>query len=180
MRSRGRLQRNARGHPPARVSGAVETHGRVIPRRPVAAVHPIELRRWAHALGFRGHWLTKSCRWSTTFRRLREKRTEWQIAHRANQRDDGEATSPDDEIDLVPHFAYEGRGWPTAGQAHLAACRRREAAAARQAARDALLDERRSRWPTETQSGAHRTDDDSSSSRVPGASPPTTGRCRAT
>lgn len=31
----------------------------------------LNLQRWAHDLGHRGHWLTKSRRWSTTFRALR-------------------------------------------------------------------------------------------------------------
>ena len=31
----------------------------------------LNLRRWAHMLGFRGHFLTKSQRYSTTFRAIR-------------------------------------------------------------------------------------------------------------
>ena len=36
------------------------------------------LRRWAHMLGFGGHFLTKSRYYSVTFRVLREARTVWQ------------------------------------------------------------------------------------------------------
>ena len=42
------------------------------PERPYA-----RLRRWAHMLGFGGHFLTKSRRYSTTFRVLRENRVIW-------------------------------------------------------------------------------------------------------
>src|SRR5205823_413158 len=37
----------------------------------------LRLRAWAHTLGFRGHWLTKSRRYSTTFAALRAARHEW-------------------------------------------------------------------------------------------------------
>ena len=39
----------------------------------------LRLRRWAHALGFRGHCFTKSRRYSTTFTRLRQARHEHQL-----------------------------------------------------------------------------------------------------
>ncbi len=39
------------------------------------------LRRWAHALGFSGHVLTKSRRYSTTFSCLREERQAWRLAN---------------------------------------------------------------------------------------------------
>jgi hypothetical protein len=38
------------------------------------------LRRWAHMLGFRGHFLTKSQRYSTTFGALRADRRTWRLA----------------------------------------------------------------------------------------------------
>src|SRR6266540_4502999 len=37
---------------------------------------PLRLRQWAHMLGFRGHWSTKSRRYSTTFTALRRARVE--------------------------------------------------------------------------------------------------------
>jgi len=40
----------------------------------------LNLRRWAHMLGFRGHFLTKSRRYSTTFTALREERRTWRLA----------------------------------------------------------------------------------------------------
>jgi hypothetical protein len=39
----------------------------------------LNLRRWAHMLGFRGHFLTKSQRYSSTFRALRAVRRIWRL-----------------------------------------------------------------------------------------------------
>ncbi|MBV9922179.1 MAG: replication initiation protein [Pseudonocardia sp.] len=39
----------------------------------------LNLRRWAHMLGFRGHFLTKSQRYSVTFKALREQRRTWRL-----------------------------------------------------------------------------------------------------
>ena len=39
----------------------------------------LNLRRWAHMLGFRGHFLTKSQRFSTTFRAIRADRRLWRL-----------------------------------------------------------------------------------------------------
>jgi hypothetical protein len=39
----------------------------------------LNLRRWAHMLGFRGHFLTKSQRYSTTFKELRGRRRIWRL-----------------------------------------------------------------------------------------------------
>ena len=40
----------------------------------------LNLRRWAHMLGFRGHFLTKSHRYSTTFTALRAVRRAWRLS----------------------------------------------------------------------------------------------------
>ena len=40
---------------------------------------PLGLRRWAHMLGFRGHFLTKSRRYSTTFTAMRGQRQAWRL-----------------------------------------------------------------------------------------------------
>src|SRR6185295_19046133 len=39
----------------------------------------LQLRRWAHMLGFRGHFLTKSRRYSTTFGAIRTERRTHQL-----------------------------------------------------------------------------------------------------
>ena len=59
----------------------------------------LNLRRWAHMLGFRGHFLTKSQRYSTTFRAIRGERRSWRVRHELDQlaRDTwGEAGDPID------------------------------------------------------------------------------------
>ncbi|GAA3083643.1 hypothetical protein GCM10010464_54620 [Pseudonocardia yunnanensis] len=45
------------------------------------------LQRWAHMLGFRGHFLTKSQRYSTTFGALRHGRRTWRLAEDLAQLD---------------------------------------------------------------------------------------------
>ena len=40
---------------------------------------PLNLRRWAHMLAFRGHFLTKSQRYSVTFRAIRADRRLWRL-----------------------------------------------------------------------------------------------------
>ncbi|MBP2061709.1 hypothetical protein J2Z30_002718 [Streptomyces iranensis] len=43
----------------------------------VVELAPLRLRLWAHALGYRGHVLTKSRRYSTTYEQLRAVRAEY-------------------------------------------------------------------------------------------------------
>lgn len=45
----------------------------------------LNLRKWAHMLGFRGHFLTKSRHYSTTFRAIRAEQHLFQIAYTLNQ-----------------------------------------------------------------------------------------------
>ncbi|NMH95390.1 hypothetical protein HF519_28335 [Pseudonocardia bannensis] len=40
----------------------------------------LNLRKWAHMLGFRGHFLTKSRRYSTTFRAIHGDQRTWRLA----------------------------------------------------------------------------------------------------
>ncbi len=60
------------------------------------------LSRWAHDLGHRGHFLTKSRQYSVTFTHLRELRKIWQI-----QNSESETTSFDMES-----LYWVGGGWP--------------------------------------------------------------------
>jgi hypothetical protein len=46
----------------------------------LAQYEGLNLRRWAHMLGFRGHFLSKSQRFSTTFKALRDQRRRWRLA----------------------------------------------------------------------------------------------------
>ncbi|WP_428961225.1 replication initiator [Micromonospora fluostatini] len=64
------------------------------------------LRRWAHMLGYGGHFLTKARRYSVTFGLLRDTRASYRRA------DDGSIT--------VGALAFVGSGWLTDGDALLA------------------------------------------------------------
>jgi hypothetical protein len=78
------------------------------------------LRRWAHMLGFGGHFLTKSHRHRVTFRLLRDNRTLWRRTQTAGP----EADDPvaEHETVLVANFLqFVGAGWHTTGDALLAA-----------------------------------------------------------
>jgi hypothetical protein len=87
---------------------------------PVAS--PLALNRWTHMLGYRGHFLTKSRRYSVTFTQLRQAR----ITHRRKQRHPGGEKDPwgrdlDDRIVLVTSaWRYAGTGHATTGQHELA------------------------------------------------------------
>jgi hypothetical protein len=68
----------------------------------------LALRRWAHMLGFGGHFLTKSRAYSVTFTQLRAARTEYQAAD-ARQRDG----LPDTAL-LLNHWTYTAQtDWRT-------------------------------------------------------------------
>ncbi len=59
----------------------------------LAAYEGLNLRRWAHMLGFRGHFLTKSHRYSATFTALRARRRTWRLLHDLAQLD-ADTTDP--------------------------------------------------------------------------------------
>ena len=95
----------------------------------------LKLRRWAHTLGFRGHWLTKSRRYSTTLGALRSARAEWS----ANRRDPTPALP---ESTMVKDWRYLGRGWENPGDEWFARTGAAAVADARVLAREARLAER--------------------------------------
>jgi hypothetical protein len=75
------------------------------------------LRRWAHMLGFGGHFLTKSRRYSVTFRILRDARVIWRRTTTHEQ----DAAEHDEETTVViKTLVYTGAGWRTTGDALLA------------------------------------------------------------
>ena len=108
--------------------------------------HPgyVSLRRWAHMLGFGGHFLTKARRYSIRFRDLRQAR----ITYRRRQ-DTGPEHGPirtadhtdDETILIVGTFTYAGTGWKTSGDALLANTAADQARKRREAGRDQLADE---------------------------------------
>ena len=78
-----------------------------------------KLTTWAHMLGFRGHFSTKSRRYSTTLGALRQAR----IDHTQHQHDEittGRLPFDDDQILVVAHWRYLGQGM-TPGEALLTA-----------------------------------------------------------
>jgi hypothetical protein len=102
------------------------------------------LRRWAHMLGFGGHFLTKARAYSIRFRDLRDAR----IAYRRTQ-DTGPEHGPirtadhaDEETTLViGTLTYTGTGWRTTGDAMLANTAADQARKRRQAGHEQLADE---------------------------------------
>jgi hypothetical protein len=92
-----------------------------------AAYADIRLQLWAHTCGFRGHFLTKSRRYSTTFGALRAERQRWRLANKSDSADGSEKSpsesDPDggvpDQIE-VSDWQYEGSGYVTAGDVCLA------------------------------------------------------------
>jgi hypothetical protein len=74
----------------------------------------LNLRRWAHQLGFGGHWSTKSRRYSTTFTALRRARIRAALARRQGSTEPldawGRAASEEATVALSA-WAYRGRGY---------------------------------------------------------------------
>jgi hypothetical protein len=101
----------------------------------------LKLRRWAHMLGFRGHWQTKSRRYSTTMTVLRRARAEY--ARRRRARDgvplDAWGRPEDGElVETVASWAFVGRGYQTEGEAWLALSAAARARERRRVAREEL------------------------------------------
>ncbi|MDT0341918.1 replication initiation protein [Streptomyces sp. DSM 44938] len=63
----------------------------------------LRLRAWAHMLGFRGHFSTKSRRYSTTLGALRDARAQW-------RRQQAGEHGPEETTLVVAHWAYAGTG----------------------------------------------------------------------
>ena len=74
------------------------------------------IRLWAHTCGFRGHFLTKSRRYSTTFQALRSERQQWRLAERQKVASEA-CVLPQEE---VREWRYEGSGYVTAGDVCIA------------------------------------------------------------
>ena len=98
------------------------------------------LRRWAHMLGFGGHFGTRSRRYSTTLRALRAARRTWRRHELVETREHPEETTL-----VVGSWTYAGSGWRNTADALLATSAAARARERRRTARDELsvLDERR-------------------------------------
>ena len=97
------------------------------------------LTKWLHMLGFRGHFSTKSRRYSVTLSQLRAERRHWR-----RQQDHAQHLGPngldaeDTTLVVLKQWTFDGVGWLTTGDAALAAS---SAARAREHREAARLDE---------------------------------------
>lgn len=120
----------------------------------LAEFEPLRLRKWAHMLGFRGHFSSKSRRYSTTLGTLRAVRTDYRQTEthtRLGIADDDRVVTlkPGDELgDVEPgtivilgHWRYAGHGY-TDGQQPYADTIRDDLMASRRIARDLARQER--------------------------------------
>jgi hypothetical protein len=101
----------------------------------------LRLRAWAHMLGFRGHWSTKSRRYSTTMTALRRARVTF--AKRRRARDgiplDAWGRPEDDQaVIVVASWVYVGSGYETEGERWLALSAAARAREHRRIAREEL------------------------------------------
>jgi hypothetical protein len=92
------------------------------------------LRRWAHMLGYRGHFATKSRRYSTTLKALRAARADYR-----RRRNPATTTGEhgDQAVITLTTLQWAGMGWRTTGDALLALSAAARARDHDQAARDA-------------------------------------------
>ena len=94
------------------------------------------LRRWVHMLGFRGHFASKSRRYSTTLGAIRRERRAYRQRQAAEQvrelLPDGQDTTL-----VVARWEFAGVGYLTNGDSALALSAAARAREQRQAARDA-------------------------------------------
>ena len=77
----------------------------------------LKLRRWAHMLGFRGHFLTKSRAYSTTFTRIRAD----QRAHRLAETLDQLGIPDDDTTLVINNWTWAAAGYADDAERELAA-----------------------------------------------------------
>ncbi|QIP85493.1 replication initiation protein [Streptomyces sp. Tu 2975] len=92
-----------------------------------------KLDAWAHMLGFRGHFSTKSRRYSTTLGALRQIRADYRAAQ------DHDALGDPDTVLVLASWEYAGHGH-TPGESALAATIARDIQLNRETAREALAD----------------------------------------
>ncbi|THG30566.1 hypothetical protein E6C70_14450 [Glaciibacter flavus] len=97
-----------------------------------------QLHRWDGMLGFRGHFSTKSRRYSVTLGSLRGARRAWRLRALLAKAKPNEAAEPD-EILVIGSWAYAGMGWLSDGDKALAT---EAASAAREWRNDRARDRR--------------------------------------
>ncbi|HEU5003450.1 MAG TPA: replication initiator [Actinomycetota bacterium] len=107
----------------------------------------LKLRKRAHQLGFGGHFLSKSLRYSTTFKELGEVRRRHarreELGEEANGLDQWGRPIAEDQVEILRSWQYLGWGYQSHGEAWLAAAAAARAREERQNAREAM---RQRRW----------------------------------
>jgi hypothetical protein len=101
----------------------------------------LRLRKWAHMLGFGGHFSSKSRRYSTTLGALRRARVAYAIRRRRGDTLPLDAWGrPEDDqvVIVVATWSYVGSGYQTTGEAWLAASAAARAREARRVAKEEL------------------------------------------
>ena len=101
----------------------------------------LRLQAWAHMLGFRGHWSTKSRRYSTTMTVLRRARVAFAKRRRAKDGVPLDAWGrPEDDqaVIVVASWVYVGAGYETEGERWLALSAAARAREQRRIAREEL------------------------------------------
>jgi hypothetical protein len=101
----------------------------------------LRLRKWAHMLGFGGHFSSKSRRYSTTLGALRRARVVYAIRRRRGNAialDAWGRPEDDQAVIVVVSWIYVGRGYQTTGEAWLAASAAARAREERRVAREEL------------------------------------------
>jgi hypothetical protein len=101
----------------------------------------LRLRKWAHMLGFGGHFSSKSRRYSTTLGVLRRARVAYAIRRRRGNAiplDAWGRPEHDQAVIVVASWIYVGRGYQSTGEAWLAASAAARAGEERRVAREEL------------------------------------------
>jgi hypothetical protein len=102
----------------------------------------LRLRAWAHMLGFRGHWSTKSRRYSTTMTALRRARVQFAKHRRAAPGMPldawGRVEDDDQAAVVIATWSYVGSGYQTQGEVWLALSAAARARDRRRVAREEL------------------------------------------
>jgi hypothetical protein len=102
----------------------------------------LRLRKWAHMLGFGGHFSSKSRRYSTTLGALRRARAAYAIRRRRGHAlplDAWTRAEDDQAVIVVASWVYLGSGYQTTGEAWLAASAAARAREERRIAKEELL-----------------------------------------
>jgi hypothetical protein len=90
-------------------------------KKPTTSSNPyLRLRRWAHMLGYGGHFLTKARRYSTTFAHLRGTRITFRRNELSGHPESIQTLDEEEALVVLGSLTFGGAGWRTTGDALLA------------------------------------------------------------